>query len=111
MNCQDFNSVLDTLALTELSAAQTRDIERHFASCQTCRDAWAAYRELAAAPIPETPPGLHRRIATALEEQEQSDAHRLRRTIITGGMLVAGAALATTLSLGLVQNERVFGRT
>ena len=73
MNCQDLNSVLDTCAPGEVSAGQKRDIERHFASCEECREAWAAYREIVTQPIPDTPRDLERRIATALDEQEASD--------------------------------------
>ena len=111
MNCQDLNSVLDMHAPEELSSAQRRDIERHFASCQTCREAWAVYNEFVTEPIPETPRDLHRRIATALEEQEPSDAGRVRRSIIIGSVLVVGAAFATTLPFGLAQREGMCSRT
>jgi anti-sigma factor RsiW len=111
MNCQNLNSLLDMQAPEELSAAQKRDVESHFASCATCREAWAVYNELVAEPIPDAPRDLHRRIAMALEEAEPSDAGRLRRSIITGGALVVGAALAKTLTLGWAQSERMCPRT
>ena len=107
MNCQSLSSVLDLHAPEELSAAQKRDIEQHFASCQTCREAWAVYEELIVAPIPETPRGLQRRIATALEEQAPSDAFRSRRSIIIGSVLVVGATVATTFTFGLTQEKRM----
>ena len=94
MNCRNLNSVLDSQALEELSFAQRRDIERHLASCRECREAWAIYREIAAAPIPDTPRDLRRRIAAALDEQAPGDVARVRRSILTGGALVVGAALA-----------------
>jgi hypothetical protein len=106
MNCQDLNSVLDTHAPEQLGSAQRRDIEQHFASCQTCREAWAVYDELVATPIPETPRDLRRSIAVALEEQEPSDAIKARRSIIIGSLLVVGATVATTFTLGLGQHER-----
>lgn len=111
MNCQDLSSVLDMHAPDELSPGQKRDIERHFASCQTCREAWAVYDELVAEPLPETPRDLHRRIATALEEQEASDARRVRRSILIGSVLVVSAGLATSLTLGLAQREPMCPRT
>lgn len=111
MNCEKLNTVLDTHAPEQLSSADKRDVERHFASCQTCRDAWAAYNEFVAAPIPEAPRDLHRRIATALEEQEASDASRVRRSIIIGGVLVFGAAATMPLTFGLAQRERICPRT
>jgi hypothetical protein len=101
MNCESFNSVLETCDPDELSAAQKRDIERHLASCHECREAWAVYDELVKEPIPATPPDMHRRIFKALDEQEPSDPGRVRRSIITGGALVIGAALATKLTFGL----------
>ncbi len=106
MNCQELNTVLDTHASDQLDAAHKRDIERHLASCQACREAWAAYNELVAAPIPDTPRDLHHRIATALREQASSEASPVRRSIIIGSVFVAGATLATTLTLGLAQRER-----
>jgi len=105
MNCRNLNSVLDSQALEELSFAQKLDIELHFASCRECREAWAIYSEIVAAPIPDTPRDLRRRIAAALDEQEPGDVVRARRSIITGGALVVGAALATTLTLGLTPRE------
>jgi hypothetical protein len=111
MNCQDVHSVLDTHAPEDLSSAQKKDIERHFGSCEMCREAWAVYNEFVAQPIPETPRDLHRRIATALEEQAPTDAGRVRRSIIIGSVLVAGAAMATTLGLGLASPERMCPRT
>jgi hypothetical protein len=110
MNCQELNAVLDTHAPEQLGSAHKRGIEQHFASCQACREAWAAYSEVVAAPIPEAPRDLHRRIATALEEQEASDAGRVRRSIIIGSVLVFGAALAAPLTLGLAQRERICPR-
>ena len=107
MNCQDLNSVLDTHGPGELSPAQKRDIDLHLVSCRTCREAWAAYNELVAEPIPETPRDLHRRIETALEDPGTSDVSRARRSIIIGGACVVGAALATTITVGLPQRERV----
>ncbi len=106
MNCQELNAVLDTQASEQLDSAHKRDIERHFAKCQACREAWAAYNELVAAPIPKAPRDLHRRIVAALEDQEASDARRTRRSIIIGSALVFGAALTTTVTLGLAQRER-----
>jgi hypothetical protein len=53
---------------------------------------------------------LHRRIATALEEQEPTAASRVRRSIILGSVLVAGAAMATTLGLGPASPERMCPR-
>jgi hypothetical protein len=110
MNCQDLNCVLDTHAPEQLSSVQKRDIERHFASCETCREVWAVYNEFVAEPIPAMPQDLHRRIATALEEQEPKDAGRVRRSIIIGSVFVVGTTLAT-LTLGLAQRERMCPRT
>jgi anti-sigma factor RsiW len=111
MNCQDLNSILDQHVREDLSFAQTRDIERHLATCQACRDAWAVYNELVAQAIPETPQDLHRRIATALDGQELEHERRVRRSILVGSALVVGAAVVKTLSLGLEQREGVWTRT
>lgn len=107
MNCQSLSSVLDSHAPGELGSAQKRDVDEHLASCRTCREAWAVYAEIVAVPIPETPPGLQRRIATALDEQEPGVAFRSRRSIIVGSVLVAGATVATALTFGLTQQERM----
>jgi predicted anti-sigma-YlaC factor YlaD len=106
MNCQELNSVLDTHPQNELSSSQRREVEGHFSSCRACREVWAAYGELIAEPIPETPQNLNRRIAAALDEQEADHAVRVRRSIVLGGVLFLGAAMATTL--GVVQRERMY---
>ena len=107
MNCQELNAFLDTLAPTDRSAAQRQDVERHLASCPACRASWAAFDEVAAAPIPKTPPALQRRIAAALEAEENGEPQRVvRRSIVLGSLLFAGAAVATTLTLGLQPRER-----
>lgn len=99
MNCQDLNFVLDTHPPEELSSEQKRDVERHLASCQTCREAWAAYSELVAEQVPETPRHLEGRIESALGAEEPTDASRVRRSILIGSLLLAGSAAAMTLGL------------
>ena len=111
MNCQELHSVLDVHRQEDLSPAQRLDIESHFASCETCRETWAVYRELCAAPIAETPKDLRRRIAAAIDAKASHDVRRVRRSIILGGVLVVGAAMAKTLSLGVEQRERMCTRS
>lgn len=96
MNCQEINDILDSSASDEFREEQKQAIERHFESCEACRAAWAAYREVSALQIPRTPPQLHSRIAAALAPTE---AHSGRRSLIVGSMLVLGAAVAATVVL------------
>lgn len=112
MNCQELHAFLDTHAPTDRSSPQRRDIDRHLASCPTCRESWAAFNEVAAAPVPRTPPALQRRIAAALEAEEPGEARRAaRRSIVVGSLFFAGAAVATTLTLGFEPRERMFTGT
>lgn len=95
MNCHEINYILDSNAANELPADQKKAVDRHFESCRACREAWAAYREVSALEIPRTPQDLHLRIATAVAPAE---SHPARRSLIGGGVLVFGAAVAASVT-------------
>jgi HEAT repeat protein len=98
MNCQEINFLLDANSPEEHSISQKRAIDQHVESCQACREAWAAYREVSAIQIPQTPESLHSRIMAGVAP---TDAQAIRRTLIFGGMLAVGAAVAATVALRL----------
>jgi predicted anti-sigma-YlaC factor YlaD len=110
MNCQELHAVLDTDPREKLTAAQRQDVDTHFGSCRACREAWAAYRELVAEQIPHTPPDLQRRVAEAIDAKAPEKVRGLRRSIVLGGVLVVGAAVAKTLSLSLERSEQMCTR-
>ncbi len=96
MNCQEINFLLDANSPEELSIEQRQAIDQHFESCVACREAWAAYRDVSALRIPETPQGLHSRIMSAVAPTE---AHAIPRSLILGGVVAVGAALAAGVAL------------
>jgi len=96
MKCHEINYILDTRVPGNLQAGQKDAVDRHFATCRACREAWAAYREVSALQIPQTPQSLHSRIAAALASTE---AHAMRGYLIVGGVLAVGAAVAAAVAL------------
>ena len=106
MNCREMNLALDRDAPDALTSARRESIDRHLESCQTCSEEWANWRAIAALSVPATPPGLRSRIATVLSRQSEARPRRSRRSVVIGGFLVAGAALAATLSLRPSQDEQ-----
>lgn len=109
MNCQKINELLDSYASDELDEQQKQAIDRHFESCPACRAAWAAYREISALPVPQTPPDMHSRIVAALAPAEPRSG---RRPLIVGGTLILGAAVAATVVLEFTDGgPRVTQRT
>ena len=103
MNCQEVNFILDARAPEELGPSERQSVELHFTSCPGCRDAWAAYRELAAQPIPKTPPDLRLRIATALAARAPAETRWPRRSLFLGGMLVVGASVAAGIAMQVAE--------
>lgn len=95
MNCQEINFLLDAESLEELSIERQQATEQHLASCAACHDAWEAYREVSVLQIPETPRGLHSRIMAAIAPTEK---HAIPRSMILGGVLAVGAALAAAVA-------------
>jgi hypothetical protein len=110
MNCQELHAILDTDSQEKLTAAQQQDVETHFGSCQTCRETWAVYRELVSEQIPQTPRDLPQRVAKAIDAKAPEKVRGLRRSIVLGGVLVVGAAVAKTLSLNLERSEQTCTR-
>ena len=94
MNCQEINYLLDANSAEGLSVDQKQAVDQHFESCRACREAWAAYREVAALQIPPTPQVLLARIAVPSNEVSAK-----RLPLIVGGLLAVGAAVAATLAL------------
>ncbi len=110
MNCQEVNFILDARAPEELGPTERQAVELHFTSCQGCRDAWAAYRELASQPIPKTPPDLRLRIATALAARAPAETRWPRRSLLLGSVLAVGAAVAAGVALQVAQRTPEIAR-
>ena len=110
MNCQELHAILDAHSQESLTVEQRHGIEAHFGSCQTCSEVWAIYREFVSAQIPQTPPDLQQRIAAAVDASAPEKVRGLRRSILLGGVLVVGAAVAKTLSLSLERGEQMCTR-
>ena len=106
MNCERVNLLLDTKSAAELSAAERQDVDQHLASCSDCREAWEAYGELAASPIPATPPFLRVRIATALAARATERRHT-RRGLLIGALLLVGAVVAATAVIRVMNHAPV----
>lgn len=96
MNCHDINYILDSNAAELLPADQKQAIDHHFESCHVCREAWAAYREMSALQVPNTPQALRSRIAAALAPATKRTP---KKHLIVGSVLVVGAAVAATMAL------------
>ncbi|MEX2124856.1 MAG: HEAT repeat domain-containing protein [Woeseia sp.] len=96
MNCQEINYLLDANSPEELSIGEKQAVDRHFASCRACREAWAAYREVSALQIPLPPHDWHSRITAALAPTE---VHAMRQSLIVGGVLAVGAAVAVAAAV------------
>ena len=104
MNCHEMNFVLDTHTPAALTPSQRAAIDSHYSSCRSCREEWANWRDISALPIPATPPELGARIAAMLPAhgaRNATIAGRPRRAFVISSLLVAGAAVATTLVLQL----------
>jgi HEAT repeat protein len=110
MNCQEVNFILDARAPEELDPTERQAVELHLTSCQGCRDAWAAYRELAAQPIPKTPPDLRLRIAAALAARAPAGTRRPRRALFLGGALIVGAAVAAGIATQVAERAPEIAR-
>jgi HEAT repeat protein len=95
MNCQEINMFLDAHSLEELSIERQQAIEQHLQSCAACHDDWEAYREVSLLQIPETPRGMHSRIMAAIAPTKKP---AIPRSIVLGGVLAVGAALAAAVA-------------
>jgi hypothetical protein len=99
MKCLDVNLMLDARGFEALSAPEKHAADLHFASCNACRDAWAVYREIAAQEPPKTSNDLPLRVATALAAAATpAETRWLRRSLLGGGVLVIGAAMAAGIA-------------
>lgn len=107
MNCQEINRILDSNTAELLPVDQKKAIDHHFGSCPACREAWAAYREMSALQIPDTPKALRSRIAAALAPAE---TRAFNRSLIVGGALVVGAAVAATMALRIDDSAPEFSQ-
>jgi hypothetical protein len=96
MSCEQINSILDFTPAEKLPSEARQAVERHLASCRACRDTWAAYREIAAAPVPRMPPQLRARIAAAIAERS-AEPRRPRGWIGFGCVVVVAAAVGATV--------------
>jgi hypothetical protein len=103
MNCQQIDLILDAGPLETLASGARQAVEHHFASCQTCREGWAVYREIADAPIPRMPPHLYARIAAAVAGRDAGEARRSRAWIGIGAVLLVGGALGATALMQIVE--------
>ena len=100
MNCQEINFLLDANSTEGLGMGRKRTLAQHFESCQGCREAWAAYREVSALRIPETPQGLRSRIMAEVAP----NGSRAPRSLIIGGVLAVGAAVAAAVALRVAED-------
>lgn len=105
MNCQETSHLLDAMAPEALTSMQREAIERHLAACASCREDWANWRELAALPVPATPPTLRLRLRTVLSAWFAVPPRRAFRPYVVGGALLVGAALAAALALQFVRGK------
>jgi hypothetical protein len=110
MNCQEVNFMLDVHAPEDLRPGERQTVELHFASCQACRDAWAAYREIAAQPIPKMPQDLRLRIAVALAARAPAETRWPRRSLLLGGVLAVGAAVAAGIAMQVAERAPAITR-
>lgn len=97
MNCHELNRILDTNDAKDLGVTEKAAIERHFASCGTCRSAWTSIAEIVSEPIPAISPELLARIDQLIAARLPDRPRSIRRTFIAGSLLVLGAAAATIL--------------
>lgn len=105
MNCQDISRALDSRDVNALSAAERRACEAHAASCPRCGPEWVVYTRLAALPAPTMPRELAARCeALAPAQRRVTDIRRpAGRTVLLGAILVATAAAAAAVKLGVPQ--------
>jgi HEAT repeat protein len=103
MNCEQTNFLLDTGSPEKLAHGDRQALDRHLASCRACRETWAAYREIAALPIPNMPRQLRARVAAAVAGRSSAEPRRTRGWIGVGSLLVVGAAAAATAVVQLVE--------
>jgi HEAT repeat protein len=102
MNCLEINSILDAGSPETLAPEARQAVDRHFASCRACRESWAAYLEIAAAPVPTMPPPLRARIAASVAERGAAETWAKRGWLGIGAVLVVGVAVAATAVVQLV---------
>ena len=95
MNCDDITRLLDERELSQLSAAEVRDIEAHVAQCAECARQCLASERMARfrCGVPALPPAL-REQAHRLHAACESPAVRksTRRPLLFGSLFVLGAA-------------------
>lgn len=99
MKCLEVSLLLDSSLPGSLGRAQHDAIEAHLSTCVACREDWANWREISALAVPAMPEGLRARIAAVLPAQRRAASRTALRPLLAGGVLLAGAALATTLAL------------
>lgn len=103
MNCHEISYILDANTPEELGPDQKRAVDQHLRNCRECREAWAAYRELSALPVPSAPGDLYARIAATLAATP-GNARSVRRALPLGAILAVGAAIAATVAYRVVDN-------
>jgi len=97
MNCHELNHTLETKDANALGTTEQSAIERHFASCDACRNAWASFAEISSEQIPPISPELRSRIDELIAARLPTRPRSVRRTFIAGSLLVLGAAAAAIM--------------
>lgn len=95
MNCHELNRIIETKDANDLGVTEKAAIERHFASCGSCRNAWASFAEIVSEPMPAISPALRSRIDQLIAARLPTRPKSVRRAFIGGSLLVLGAAAAT----------------
>ncbi len=93
MNCTDVNAIMDEHRDARLTAAERSAVDAHLLCCGECAAAWHAHTELLAITVPTVAPALLDRAlvaVTAFRPRQRG----VRRGVVMGTVLMAGAALA-----------------
>ena len=102
MNCHDIARIIDSGEFSAVADSVRRDAEEHALSCRHCARLWMPHSRLAVAPVPEMPPDLSRHCeALVAAAAKGSASHRAPRMVLVVTSLVALAAAASMLGVGL----------
>jgi len=115
-DCERTRDILPLLILGELDPEESRGVERHLASCASCRGEEAALRAILAT-RPETPADLSERIQARVREELGGAAQKRaggdevgvlpfsrRRTWVPVWALPAAAVVILSLGIGVIWN-------
>jgi hypothetical protein len=102
MNCHNIARIIDSGEFSAVSDSDRRDAEEHALSCRHCARLWIPHSRLAVSPVPEMPPDLARHCqALVAAAAKGSVSHRAPRMVIVVTSLIALAAAASMLGVGL----------